>query len=147
MLNKLLDVPTSTLLYSAIVEIGERQDLGIGPLGQRYLIPILGGTFEGSGLKGIVLPGGADRQLVRSDGCKLLDAEYEMRTDDGVTLSVRNRLLIDDVPPQPRYARSVVEITAPTGAYAWLSRRVLNGTLRSLLPEQQAVLINVYVLI
>ncbi|HMS27533.1 MAG TPA: DUF3237 domain-containing protein [Burkholderiaceae bacterium] len=141
-----LDVPLCTLLYQATVDIGDRQDLGTSPLGQRYLIPILGGTFEGEGLKGTVLPGGADRQLLRADGCKLLDAEYEMRTDDGVTLSIRNRVLIDDNPPQPRYARSVVDITAPAGTYAWLSRKILIGTLRSLQPERQAVLITVYTL-
>jgi Protein of unknown function (DUF3237) len=141
------DVPQCQLLYEATVDIGEREDLGVGPHGQRYIIPILGGSFEGSsGLRGIVLPGGADRQLVRLDGLKQLDAIYEMRTHDGVTLSVHNRVLIDDAPPKPRYARSIVEITAPSGPYAWLSHRILVGTLRSLMPQQQAVLITVYVL-
>jgi hypothetical protein len=141
-----VDTPQCQLVYQAVVDIGEREDLGIGPLGQRFLIPILGGTFGGARLQGVVLPGGADRQLVRSDGCKELDAEYEMRTHDGVTLSVRNRVLIEDVPPAPRYARSVVQITAPEGAYAWLSRRVLVGTLDSLKPARQAVRITVYAL-
>jgi Protein of unknown function (DUF3237) len=141
------DIPVCRWVYQATVKIGAREDLGTGPLGQRFLIPILGGSFEGSGgLHGTVLQGGADRQLIRADGVKLLDAEYEMRTHDGVILSVRNRVLIDDIPPEPRYARSVVEITAPAGPYAWLSRRVLVGTLQSLKPQQEAVLITVYVL-
>jgi Protein of unknown function (DUF3237) len=141
------DVPQCQLLYEATVEVGEREDLGLGPQGQRYIIPILGGSFEGPrGLRGTVQPGGADRQLVRLDGLKQLDAIYEMCTHDGVTLSVHNRVLIDDAPPKPRYARSTVEITAPQGPYAWLSHRILVGTLRSLMPHQQAVLITVYVL-
>lgn len=139
--------PQCRLLYEAIVDIGARQDLGTGPLGARYMIPILGGTFEGpNGLRGTVLPGGADRQLVRPDGIKQLDAVYEMRTHDGAVLSVRNRVLIDDMPPAPRYARSVVDITAPSGPHAWLSQRVLVGTLHTLQPARQAVLITVYVL-
>lgn len=60
--------------------------------------------------------------------------------------SVHNRVLIEDIPPQPRYARSVVEIAAPVGPYAWASRRVLVGTLRSLKPDREAVLITVYLL-
>jgi hypothetical protein len=143
------DIPSCLLAYEAQVEIGELQDLGVGPLGARFMIPILGGTFEGSdGLHGRVLPGGADRQLIRPDGLKLLDAEYEMQTHDGVILSVRNRVMIDAHPSASRYARSIVEITSPaSSAYAWLSRRVLVGTLHSLKPERQAVLISVYTLI
>lgn len=139
--------PQCQFLYEAVVDIGERQSLGAGPLGERFIIPILGGTFKGTdGMHGIVLPGGADRQLLRPDGVKDLDALYEMKTHDSVVLTVRNRVLIDDNPPAPRYARSVVQITAPAGVYAWLSRRVLVGTLHALMPARQAVRITVYVL-
>lgn len=142
------DLPRCELVYKAVVDIGQREDLGTSPLGQRYIIPILGGSFQGDhGLHGIVLPGGADRQLIRPDGVKLLDAMYEMRIHDGTVLSVRNRVLIDDIPPAPRYARSVVEITAPANSdYAWLSRRILVGTLQPLMPQKQAVVITVYAL-
>ena len=91
-----------------------------------------------------MLPGGADRQLLRPDGVKLLDALYEMQTDDGAVLTVHNRVLIDDVPPAPRYARSTVKITAPEGPHAWLNRRLFVGTLTPLMPERQAVKISVF---
>jgi Protein of unknown function (DUF3237) len=83
-----------------------------------------------------VLAGGADRQIQRVDGVLELDALYEMRTDDGVLLAVRNRVVIDTVNP---YARSHVAITAPTGRYDWLNRRIFVGTLEPLMPKRQAV--------
>ena len=139
------DLPRISLVYEAQVDIGAREDLGIGPMGQRFIVPILGGHFQGlDGLNGVVLPGGADRQLIRPDGIKQLDAEYEMRTDDGVVLSVRNQVLVDEAAKPERYARSVVRVDAPAGRLGWLSQRILVGSLRSLRPERQAVSIGVY---
>ncbi|MEZ5645522.1 MAG: DUF3237 domain-containing protein [Burkholderiaceae bacterium] len=136
--------PEVRFAYEAQVDIGERQDLGHAPLGERFLVPILGGTFEGPGLRGTVLPGGADRQLLRSDGVKELDALYEMRTHDGVVITVRNRVLIDDTARAGRYARSVLRLTVAAGPYDWLNRRVFVGTLHSLRPARSAVCVRVY---
>jgi hypothetical protein len=136
--------PQLQFAYEALVEIGARRDLGATPLGHRYMIDILGGHFEGPGLKGRVLPGGADRQLLRPDGVKLLDALYEMETDDGAVLTVHNQVTIDEQAPEGRYARSVVRITAPVGPHEWLNRRVFVGTLQGLMPERPAVRIRVY---
>lgn len=130
--------------WEALVEIGERRSLGVTPLGERFIIDILGGTFEGPRLRGRVLPGGADRQLIRPDGLKLLDALYEMQTDDGAVLTVHNRVTIDEAAPGGRYARSVVQVTAPVGPHEWLNRRIFVGTLQGLMPERAAVRINVF---
>lgn len=130
--------------WEALVEIGERRPLGVTPLGERFIIDILGGTFEGPRLRGRVLPGGADRQLIRPDGLKLLDALYEMQTDDGAVLTVHNRVTIDEAAPGGRYARSVVQVTAPVGPHEWLNRRIFVGTLQGLMPERAAVRINVF---
>jgi Protein of unknown function (DUF3237) len=104
-------------------------------------VPILSGTFAGPLLQGVVLTGGADRQLQRVDGVWELDALYEMRTDDGVLLTVHNRVIIDTLNP---YARSHVEISAPTGRYDWLNRRIFVGTLEPLMPKRQAVCVRVF---
>ncbi len=140
------DLPRTEPVYEAIVEVGERRDLGAGPLGHRYMIDILGGSFDGPRLRGKVLPGGADRQLWRQDGVRELDALYEMRTDDGAMITVHNRVLIEDLPNNGRYARSVVHLTAPAGPHEWLNRRVFVGTLTPLMPARQAVKITVYLL-
>lgn len=136
--------PHLEFLYDAVVEVAPRVDLGEAPLGHRFIVPITGGRFEGPRLRGSVLAGGADRQLLRRDGIKELEAIYEMQTDDGVVLSVRNLVLIDDPAGGPRTVGSHVSITAPEGRYDWLNRRRFTGTLRSLAPEQAAVLICVY---
>jgi len=40
---------------------GRAIGLGTPPHGTRRIVPILGGTFAGSGLKGKILAGGADQ--------------------------------------------------------------------------------------
>ena len=139
--------PGTTLLWQAVVEIGPREALGSSPLGERFLVPILGGVCWGGpgceGLQGRVLPGGADRQWLRPDGIKELDALYEMQLDDGTVLTVRNRVIVDES-LQPRYARSVLRVDAPAGPWAALTRRCLVGSLQSLRPQAPAVLVNVF---
>lgn len=157
--------PTLRLAYEALVDIGPTESLGTGPAGERFIVPILGGTFEGpplrdstgtpplrgseetTPLRGVVLPGGADRQWLRPDGVKELDALYEMRTDDGFVITVRNRVVIDPhAADQPggRYARSVVRLSVADGPHAWLNRRVFVGTLASLRPARETVRIGVW---
>lgn len=142
--------PSSLLAWEAVVEIGPRQSLGMAPGGERFIIPILCGQFAGKVhehvLRGKVLPGGADRQLLRPDGIKELDALYEMQLDDGTVLTVHNRVQIDAPVDAPRYAFSHVRVTAPEGPHAWLNRRVFVGTLHSLPPERKAVLVRVWML-
>jgi hypothetical protein len=139
--------PRCELVYEAIVHIGAMESLGESPLGERRIIPITGGSFQGKKLRGTVVAGGADRQLIRRDGVKELDALYEMRTHDGVVITVRNRVLIDHPDGGERYAYSRVELTAPLGAYEWLNKRVFVGTLHGLMPQQQAVCVKVYQLV
>lgn len=138
--------PALTLAWVAEVRIGEKQDLGGGPLGHRSLVPILGGTFDGPRLRGRVLAGGADRQWLRPDGVRELDAWYDMQAEDGTVITVRNRVLVDGDDPRTRCARSVVQATTAAGAHDWLMRRVLVGTLESLRPAQAAVRVSVYLL-
>jgi hypothetical protein len=140
--------PLSELAWEAVVQVAPRKDLGMSPAGERFIIPIVGGQFaghiEGHSLRGCVLPGGADRQLLRPDGVKELDALYEMQHEDGTVLTIHNRVTIDAPTDGPRYAFSHVKVTAPEGPHAWLNRRVFVGTLHGLPPEQQAVLIRVW---
>ena len=139
-------MPALILAWTAEVQIGEKQDLGDGELGQRFLVPILGGTFEGPLLRGRVLAGGADRQWVRPDGVREFDALYDMQADDGTVITVRNRVLVDGDDPSTRYARSVVHAKTATGPHSWVMRRLLVGTLESLRPAKAAVHVTVYVL-
>lgn len=145
-----LQAPSSALAWEALVQVLPRQDLGMSPAGERFIIPIVGGQFKGQidghAMHGRVLPGGADRQLLRPDGIKELDALYEMQHDDGTVLTIHNRVTIDAPEKGSRYAFSHVKVTAPEGPHDWLNRRVFVGTLHGLPPEQQAVLIRVWML-
>lgn len=136
--------PLAVPLYEAIVDVATPVPLGVGPLGVRRIVNITGGTFHGPRLQGRVLPGGADRQLVRRDGVRLLEALYEMETDDGAVLTVLNRVKVIERPGQARQAFSHVEITAPEGPHAWLNDAVLVGRAYPVLPDRQAVRICVF---
>ena len=136
--------PLCEFVYEAIVDIADVQNLGQSLQGQRFIVNILGGEFSGPRMKGRVLPGGADRQLLRPDGIKELDALYEMQTDDGAVITVHNQVVVDMPTPEQRYARSVVKFRAPAGPYEWLNRRIFVGTLESLKPAKNAVKITVF---
>lgn len=142
-----LVAPRTEFVYEAIAELEPSIDLGHGPLGERRMVPVIGGTFEGPGLKGKVLRGGADRQLLRGDGVRMLDALYEMQTDDGAILTVHNQVLTRvDAAGKP-YRFSHITITAPQGPYEWLNQHVYVGTLNSLQPARRAVVIRAWRLV
>lgn len=141
-----MDQVGAELAFEAVVDIAPAEDLGDGPLGGRRIVPITGGRFKGPRISGTVESGGADRQLIRGDGIRMLEATYELRTDDGAVLSVVNNVLIDQPTPEQRYSRSFLTVTAPAGPHDWLNRRILVGTLNSLRPSRDAVLIRVFVL-
>ena len=70
------------------VDVGKPAEFGAVPGGRRRVVPILGGTFEGPGIRGRVLPG-ADWQLVREDGLAELDTRYALETDAGALIYIR----------------------------------------------------------
>ena len=120
--------------------LGDIQRLGNTPYGERRIINILGGTVEGPKLKGKVLPGGADWQIVRADGVVHLTARYTIGTDSGAQVlveadgyrhgppEVMERLARDEtVDPTRYYFRTFMRFeTADPGA-AWLNRILAVG--------------------
>lgn len=98
--------------------------------GNRFVIPIVGGTFEGPKMKGTILPGGADYQLQdNAHGRTELEAIYSIKTDDGVNIHIRNRGLIctgKDANGNPQfYFRTAPQFEAPMDSkYAWLNNAI-----------------------
>jgi len=116
--------------WIAKVTIGETIVLGDSKRGVRRVVPITGGTFEGPGIHGEVLPGGADWQLVRPDGVTELYARYLLKTHDGYLIQVINRVLSRRTPDEEPYRRSVIDLEAPLDSpYAHLNDYVFLGTL------------------
>jgi hypothetical protein len=61
---------------------------GDTPGGELRVIPFTGGTFEGDGVRGTILPGGTDWQVVRSDGVLEIRAHYLLETEQGERIEV-----------------------------------------------------------
>ena len=69
-----MTAPGLAFAFEIKVELGPVQEVGQAVHGERRIIPITGGTFEGPGIRGRVLNGGADWQIVHADGLAELDA-------------------------------------------------------------------------
>ena len=84
--------PTPRLTYAFEIraQVGPPLELGDVAHGRRRIVPILGGTFSGSGIKGRIVPGGADWQIVHEDGLTELDTRYTLETDQGELIYVQN---------------------------------------------------------
>lgn len=57
-------------------------DLGVTPYGNRRVVRVGGGDFDGPRLKGTVLPGGGGWSLVRRDDVVAIDMRVTLQTDD-----------------------------------------------------------------
>src|SRR5579859_7794955 len=84
------DVRTA-LPFNISLRTGAHQLLGKTPLGDRRIVPVTGGTFEGPKLKGSVEPGGSDWILLRPDGALQLDVRLTLRTEDGALIGMSYR--------------------------------------------------------
>lgn len=93
--------------------------------GERVVIPITGGTFEGPSIKGTVLSGGADYQLVdKAKNRTELEAIYSIRTDDGVNIHVRNMGILYNG-KDGFYFRTAPKFEAPNDSkYDWLNNAI-----------------------
>jgi hypothetical protein len=127
------------------VEISPTIQVGDSDAGHRQFIPITGGNFVGDGIRGTVLTGGADLQLLRTDGVRELVAIYAIQTDDGTTITVDNRGIV--VPAETNggepYIRSTPTFHAPVGKYDWLNEGIFVGSVTPV-PDGDAVVIRVF---
>ena len=128
-------------LLRAEIALGPPQELGDTPAGRRRIIPIIGGSFHGERLNGRLLPGGADWQIVRTDGVAELEARYTLETSDGARIYVQNfgyrhgpadvlRRLADGKPVDPSlyYMRTTPRFETAAERYSWLNRTICVAT-------------------
>ena len=115
-------------------------DIGATPHGNRQIIYLKGGTFEGPKIKGVVLPGGGDWFIRRSDGVVEMDVRAALRTDDNhmiytyfrgindMTLEVALKLISGEAVDSPKYYYRVTPIIETASEkYGWLNRIVTVG--------------------
>lgn len=120
------DTPQLEFALQLKVTLGEAFGINNTQHGRRTVIPITGGTFEGPGIKGTIVSGGADYQLANADGRTEVEAIYCIKTDDGVYIHVRNRGIIansKDANGNPSfYFRCAPQFEAPADSkYGWLN--------------------------
>jgi hypothetical protein len=95
-----VEPPKLEFAFEVRAEVGDPLVVGELPNGTRRIIDILGGTVEGPGISGKVLPGGADWQMIRrEDGFTDIDARYTLETDSGSLIYVTN-IGIRHAPPE-----------------------------------------------
>lgn len=138
--------PSSEYAFSITATISAPMTVGQTDIGQVRAIPITGGLVEGDNITGIVVPGGADWQLTRSDGVTEIEATYAIKLDDEIFIKVVNKGII--VPPEnagdAAYFKTRIVFEAPIGKYDWLNKSIFLSR-ASLHPSlQNAVLIEVF---
>jgi hypothetical protein len=127
-------------VFTARIKVDTPIEVGDVGTGMRRVIPITGGTFEGPELKGTVLPGGADYQLIRFDGVTEVVAHYTLQTDDGVPIYVVNKgyrhgpkEIIDklirgeEVPDGSYYFKTTPVFETDSEKYVFLNRMIFIG--------------------
>jgi hypothetical protein len=132
--------PALVYVFEVRAEVAAPIDVGRTPRGMRRVVPIVGGTFEGAELKGRILPGGADWQLIQEDGLTRLDSRYALETEAGDVIAVRNRglrhasrevmvrlLAGESVDPSLVYFTTTPTFETAAPRLEWLTRSIFIG--------------------
>jgi hypothetical protein len=132
--------PQLEFLYEASVSLDPPIAIGENPHGNRQILPMTGGSFEGPRLKGAVLAGGADWQVIRPDGVGDLDTRATFQTDDGALIYVTFRGYCTKIvellprwaagkriPPEEHYFMITPYFETSAAQYAWLQQVVAIG--------------------
>lgn len=124
------------------VELSPPFIVGMGKNGFRQVVPVIGGWFEGERVRGKVLSGGADWNVLRRDNVTEVRARYTLQTDDGALIDIVNngittalpetigKLLRGEDPDLSEwYFRTVPEFETADEKYQWLQRSIFVGDL------------------
>ena len=122
-------------IFRIEAELADILHFGRTPYGERRVIDIRGGVVSGPRLNGRILPGGADWQIIRSDGVADIQARYTIETDAGAHILVSSEGLRHGPPevmerlargeavePELHYFRTLMRFETADPAVAWLNR-------------------------
>ncbi|KAK5169907.1 uncharacterized protein LTR77_005885 [Saxophila tyrrhenica] len=136
-----LPVPALQFLFHLECEMDTFRHIGLGPFGDRSTVIFKGGRFEGPLLRGEILPGGGDWEIVRDhDGDQQtahLNTRYNLLTHDGATIYLQTtgtrtgkkevlEKLGEDESIGPDQFRMRLQLTMETGdeQYSWINQGV-----------------------
>ncbi len=127
-------------VFSLAIKVGAPIVAGDFGYGVRRVIPIVGGEVRGDGIKGTILPYGADFQTIRPNGLTELEAKYAFEMDDGAIVYIENlgirfgpKQLLDKIArgetvgPELIYFRSVPKFETGAEKYRWLMQNLFVG--------------------
>src|SRR5690242_10524136 len=83
--------PSLTHIADFKVDIAAPIVVGETEQGLRRIIPILGGSVSGPRLRGEIVPGGADFQLIQAGGYTTLEARYVLKLEGDALVYVVNQ--------------------------------------------------------
>jgi len=122
-------------IFTVQAALADILQLGNTPVGERRIINILGGQVEGPKLRGQILPGGADWQVIRADGMADIQARYTIRSESGGLILVSSEGLRhgppeviarlargEEVDPALYYFRTLMRFETAAADCAWLNR-------------------------
>lgn len=122
-------------IFTVRAELDDMLRFGATPYGERRVIGISGGMVTGTRLTGRILPGGADWQIIRTDGAADIQARYTVETDDGAFVLVNSDGLRHGPPdvierlgrgeavnPAQYYFRTVMRFETAAPSLAWLNK-------------------------
>jgi len=129
--------PKLDLAFDLHLDLGKPVDVGrVSAAGDRRVASVLGGTLQGPGLKGKILPG-ADYQIIRPDGFTELDAHYVVQMENGDLIYINNRGMRHGPPEVLRklnageavdqsqiYFRTVISVETAAPSLQWMSRTI-----------------------
>ncbi len=139
-------VPQLEVIARLEVQVGVPIPVGRAGGGERRVVPILGGRVLGPLLRGSVVAGGSDVQLMRPDGVVEIDSRYVVELDDGCHVFVHDAgvrhvpavvgaepakggtVRGGTVDPGLVYSRTRVSFETDAPELAWLTRDLFVGS-------------------
>ena len=133
--------PRLTFAFELRARVGNPIEVGQVRQGRRRIVPIEGGTIKGPLLNGTVTAGGADWQVIQTDGFTELDTRYTIQTDKGELVYVQNpgirtaapdimqKLLAGQiVDPKLVYFRTQPKFETAAPGLQWLTKSLFVGS-------------------
>ena len=114
-------------LFRMVLHAGSPQMTASAPGNELRVVPVTGGSFEGPGLKGNLVPGTtADWLRVEPDGTSRMDVRLVMRTDQGQHFFM-NYSGVRHGPPEVLAALGRGEVVDPASYYFRISVKFETG--------------------
>ena len=117
----------SEFLFDLVFEKG-----AVTNVGNKVIVSIGGGTFEGAKLKGTVVSPSIDWIVARPDGSSVLDIRMLLQTDSGEKIYMACHGIAYTKQDASLYARIVPSFETSAAKYLWLNNVVAIGVYRPL---------------